>query len=93
MDEHQDLLLIVQYLQSPEDPALQEAIGSWLRSGEGNEAVLREYERIWRLSAGTGQLGGIDAEAATRRFRDKLPRARTIRLPGGRSPRQLRRPC
>lgn len=80
MDEHQDLPIIVQYLQSPEDAAAREAFDRWLQAGEGHPAIFREYERLWRLSAEAAHAGEIDAEAATRRFRARLPRARTAIL-------------
>ncbi|WP_298711781.1 FecR family protein [Chitinophaga sp.] len=81
MGEHPDLYTIVQHLQAPEDPAARAALEAWLQSDAGNEAIFREYERIWTLSAGIGELSGIDAEAAARRFRARLPQARTARLP------------
>lgn len=81
MNEHSDLLIIVQYLQSPEDPAARAALDAWMATGSGNEAIFREYERIWRLSAGAEGLSDIDAGAAARRFRARLPQAKVLRFP------------
>lgn len=72
--------LIINHLEEPENMAALTALNAWLEKDPRNRTYFDQYRQIWELSPEAAVFMEVDVQAATARFKAKLPQAKVFPL-------------
>lgn len=68
--------LIITHLQAPEDPVALAELNAWLEKDPHNRTWFDQYRQIWEQSPEAAVFAEIDVQAATARFKARLPQTK-----------------